>query len=49
LLPKQVHYQAVLRPEIDGAPDRTRTCNLLNRNQIRYPLRHGRLKENGGR
>ena len=38
LVPNQVHYQAVLHPEINGAPSRNRTHNLLIRSQTLYPV-----------
>ena len=33
-----MHYQAVLRPDLNGAPNRNRTHNLLIRSQTLYPV-----------
>ena len=38
LLPKQTRYQATLHPNDIGAPDRSRTRNLLVRSQTLYPV-----------
>ena len=38
LVPNQVHYQAVLLPEKNGALGRNRTHNLLIRSQALYPV-----------
>ena len=38
LIPNQVHYQAVLHPDEYGAPDKSRTRNLLIRSQMLYPV-----------
>ena len=38
LIPNQVHYQAVLHPDKNGAPSRNRTRNLLIRSQTLYPV-----------
>ena len=33
-----MHYQAVLHPDEYGAPDKSRTRNLLIRSQMLYPV-----------
>jgi hypothetical protein len=38
LVPNQVLYQAELLPDLYGAPERSRTPNLLIRSQTLYPI-----------
>ncbi|CAF0704857.1 hypothetical protein MPNT_710003 [Candidatus Methylacidithermus pantelleriae] len=38
MVPNQVLYQAELLPDFIGAPERSRTHNLLIRSQTLYPI-----------
>ena len=41
---KQEATEITQSVDLLGAPDRSRTCNLLIRSQVLYPLSYGRIR-----